>query len=124
MHKPVAEKVKETEIEVGLAFESGDRAGSDTETESEVVIEFGFGTLVKFDLRLEAESTGLLSVSCSILFLAFSINCDGQFFRVDSGIRSCVSPFRKNVKKVVRSSPRPRCLGSRTHFLLFALNLK
>ena len=56
MHKPVAEKVKETEVEVGFAFESGDKAGSGTETGSEVVIEFGFETLVKFDLRLEAET--------------------------------------------------------------------
>ena len=58
--------------------------------------------------HVNGRSRACFLVSFSIL-LCVSIKCDGQF-RVDSGIRSCALPKERNVK-VVRSSPRPRCLA-------------
>ena len=62
--------------------------------------------------RITGHSRAGALVSFSIPFstLRFDLNAMASFSRVDSGIRSCAL-FRKNVTDV-RSSPRPRCLGS------------
>ena len=59
--------------------------------------------------RVNGRSRACFLVSISIL-LCVSIKCDGQF-RVDSGVRSCIFFALPKECKVVRSSPRPRCLG-------------